>query len=283
MSDAKDLGVIPEAWHPFFRDTCVYCNEPLVINMARTIMKCKSPICPRRIANQADAMLKDLGYKGWGPETLTTYCTLNKIHSIAAFIENPPLPLHLVEDLNSRGLSFAKIVELLHLPNIGTKAYKLFSSYNSWKQFLMDISKAKDCVAFMADKVGGSEVGAQMLDTLLDYSDDLYRVSELITTVEPVAGVIDIAITGHITEVTSGGRGLTKDEYIAELNKLAHQCNAEFRQSGALQSVMYIVADSPSNSRKYKIGASRNVLISSGALYKMLEDCASRLGGKTNG
>ena len=282
VHDAKEAGLIPGPWHPYFSEKCVYCGQDMVINFARTVMKCNSTKCYRRVANQADALLKDLGYKGWGPETLTDYCRMTHISSISEFIKEPPLPLNLINDLNSRNLSFAKLVELMHIPNVGTKAHKLFSSYNSWSECLIDVTGVEDFVGFVADKVGGRETGAQVLNTLLDYSDDLAEITKYITIAPPMDGIINIAITGHITEMTYNGRGLTKDEYIAELNALGRECNVEFRQSGALQSVMYIVADTPSNSRKYRIGAARGVLIDSGTLYKTVQEFVNSLGGNTN-
>lgn len=282
VHDAKEAELIPTPFHPYFKEKCDYCGADIAINIARTVMRCSNPRCYRRIGNQADSMLKDLGYKGYGPETLTAYCKNCNIKSITEFIKDPPLPLHIVDDLEERKYSFAKLVELLHLPTVGTKAYKLFGDYTNWHQCLEDIMSKPDPIAFVASRVGGLETANQLIEVLLEYSDELEEITELVTPVAPLGGVVNIAITGHITEVTVNGRGLTKDEYIAQLNRLANRCNAEFRQSGALQSVMYIVADSPSNSRKYKIGAERKVLISSGTLYKMMEDIVERIEGGTH-
>lgn len=282
VHDAKEMELIPTQFHPYFKDKCDYCGSNMSINMARTIMRCSNPRCFRRIGNQADGMLKDLGYKGYGPETLTAYCKTCGIRSITDFIKEPPMPLHLVDDLEGRNYSFAKLVELLHLPNVGSKAYKLFGNYQNWQSCLEDITSRPDPIAFVASLVGGLETSTQLLNVLLEYSDELEELTSIITPATPLGGVINIAITGHITEVTSNGRGLTKEEYVAELNVLANRCNAEFRQSGALQSVMYIVADAPSNSRKYKIGAARNVLITSGTLYHMMEGIVERIEGGAN-
>lgn len=86
VHDAKEAGLIPGPWHPYFSEKCVYCGQDMVINFARTVMKCNSTKCYRRVANQADALLKDLGYKGWGPETLTDYCRMTHISSISELI-----------------------------------------------------------------------------------------------------------------------------------------------------------------------------------------------------
>lgn len=271
VNEAKKRGLIPEPWHEYFPDTCDYCHGDLVINEARTIMKCNNPECCRRVANQINDFLKDLGYKGYGPETLTGYCQMYQIKSILDFINSPPPLMDLVEHLNNLNLSFPKLIELLHLPYLGTKAYKLFEGYTDFRTFLEDMSGSSDPLEFIALKVGGIETAQQVRDILLQYWDVLYHITDSIVVSAPLETVVNIAITGHITEVNANGRSVTKDEYVKYLNECVKARGMEFRQSGALQSVRFIVADSVSNSRKYKIGKMRNVLISSGTLLKLVE------------
>lgn len=270
VTEAKAENIIPSPWHAYVPEVCEYCDAPLYINDVATVLKCTNPHCARKLGNQADALLKDLGYKGYGPTTLTETCIAFQIHSIVDFITNAPI-YGIVDALNARELSFPALVEMLHIPNLGTKAYKLFDGYTTFESFYEDLASSDNPVAFVAKRVGGWDTANSVLKILADYAGVLLEITDLVEVTAPVQNVIQIAITGHIQAVTINGGSPTKDEYVQYLNSIARQGGYEFRLSSALKSVKFIVADYPSNSRKYTIGKERKVLVSSAYLLQAIQ------------
>lgn len=263
VSDAKEEGIIPPAFIPYFKDTCEYCHHPMIINEAATVMKCGFSGCARRIGSQASDMLHDLGYKDVGPATLTNYCKGMGITSIVDFIKQYPTSADLVATINNLKLSYPKLVELMHFPFLGKRVHSLFDDCRSLQDFLSKLTAAPDQSAFMIQRAGGPTLAVQMVELLQEYFYDLTELTNLFSTVQQARKTVLIAITGHLTF----NGGCTKDEFVHTLNELSSSIGVEFRRSDALKSVSYIVADTPSNSRKYRIGLERGIIIDSLTLY----------------
>lgn len=272
VTEAKDEGIIPEAFHEYFNERCGYCGGEMIINDSCSVMKCGNPRCLRRISSQASDMLHDLGYKGYGVETLTNYCQMVDIESISDFIKRPPLPLNLIEDINQQKLTYPQLVELLHIPNLGSKAYKLFQGCDSVADFLKLWSEASNPSEFIITRSGGPVLAQEATEILQDYLDDLADVTRMITVVTQAKKTILLALTGRM----SFNGGCTKDEFIRYLNTVAMPAGVEFRRSDALQSVQFIVADTASSSRKYRIGQQRGNLITSTELYNTVYHLADK-------
>lgn len=270
VTEAKESGMIPEPWHAYIPDTCEYCQNSLYINQTRTVLKCLDPGCPRKLGYQLDAFLKELGYKGYGPETLTKICSSYAYHSVLDFIVGMHY-MGLIAALNERELSFPALVEILHIPNFGVKARKLFHGYSCYADFIADLAKSKDPSNFIMRRVGGYQTALEVVRILKEYDSVLRRITDYVTVTAPIRKIVPIAITGHIQNVTADGHALTKEGYIRCLNRLAKPCGLEFQMSGALMSVVYIVADYPSGSHKYRIGQSRGNLASSAQLYQAVQ------------
>lgn len=279
VASAKESGVIPEAFHSYFSDNCCWCKMPMQINMAATILKCGNPHCVRRIGNQAAALVKDLGYKGYGPEKLTSYCYSENIKSLLEFIISPPLPLNLVDALNNLEPTFPMLVELMHLPNVGSKAHKVFDGFTSLADMYRKLGSHDNIITHVLDALGGWELTYQFIDTLCEYEDEIFHITDIIDTVKQAAQVVLFEITGHVTRVTgSSGSALTKDEYVRALNQVAKQANIEFQRSSKLTQIQFMVADSQSNSRKYLLGAQRGILVTSDSLLKSVEELVNSSG-----
>lgn len=267
VSEAKAEKVIPESFFSYIPDTCPCCGQPMFISRSRTVLKCKNPSCVRKVAFQADALLKDLGIKGYGPVSLENYCSTFHINSILDFIRKPPPPFNLIELMQEKNPTFTQLVAMLHIPNFGTKAFKLFDGYNSYMEFINALAASEDGMQFMHARVNGDETLAVIIEILHDYMDCLKGITSLVTVRSKSDNVILIQITGHVLNVRSeDGSSLTKDEYINVLNNIGIKGGYEFRMSSALQSVKFIVADTPSNTRKYRIGQERGVLVTSDKL-----------------
>lgn len=277
VSNAKQEGLIPEAFFPYIEDTCPCCGEEMYISYSRTNLKCNNPRCIRKIAFQADGLFKDLGIKGFGPTSLETYCRDIGAKSILDIVQDPPPPYDLVDFIQSLNPTFPQLVEMLHIPNFGTKAYKLFDGFDSFKDFLNEMRASGDMIGFVLKRVGGEETTAAVVDILSTYKQELLQITDLIKVRPKSKKVILIQITGHILNVRDdNGGSLTKDEYVRILNDVGSKIGYEFRRSDALKSVEFIVADTASRTRKYIIGQERGVLVSSD---KLLQGMQSLVGG----
>lgn len=263
VSEAKQTGLIPEAFVPYFADSCSYCDKPMLINYAATVMKCGNPGCARRVGCQASDLLHDLGYKDVGPATLTSYCKGMKIESIVDFIETYPTSYNLIETIDNLHLSYPKLIEMLHFPFLGKRVYNLFEGCNCFQDFINKLTASVDPEAFMITRAGGPVLASQITEILAVYRKDLERITDIVKPVQQARKTILVAITGHLTF----NGGCTKDQFVQMLNELTTPMGVEFRRSDALKSVSYIVADTPSNSRKYRIGQERGNLIDSMSLY----------------
>lgn len=263
VEEAKSTGLIPEPFVPYFADTCEYCGGNMIINYAATVMKCGNPGCFRRVGCQASDLLHDLGYKEVGPATLTAFCKAMNIKSIVDFIDKYPQSYSIISTLNNMHLSYPKLVELLHIPFLGKKVYTLFEGCNNFSDFIKQLQNAQDPEAFMIYRAGGPVLAHQITEILTLYKADLEGITKLVNTSKQANTTVLIAITGHLTF----DGGCTKDEFVYMLNELTSPIGVEFRRSDALKSVTYIVADTPSNSRKYRIGLERGNLIDSNTLY----------------
>lgn len=271
VKEAKSSGLIPEAFIPYFEDTCVYCNHPMVINHAATVMKCGNPGCARRVGFQASDLLHDIGFKDVGPATLTNFCKALKITSIIEFIKEYPQSAALIERLTNLNPSYPKLVELMHIPFLGKKVYTLFEGCNCYEDFLQLLREAPDPTALMISRAGGPVLAYTIIEILTTYEQDLRGITDIVKPASQAKNVVLIAITGHLTF----NGGCTKDTFVSLLNALAAPAGVEFRRSDALKSVKYIVADTPSNSRKYRIGMERGNLIDSSTLYLAVKQLAS--------
>lgn len=267
VSNAKAEGIIPESFLNYISDICPCCGQPMYISRSRTVLKCKNASCVRKVAFQADALLKDLGIKGYGPVSLENYCRDFHINSILDFIRKPPPPFNLIELIQEKNPTFPQLVGMLHIPNFGTKAFKLFDGYNSYMEFINALATSENSMQFLRARVSGDETLAVIIEILRDYTDCLKCITSFISVRNKSDRIISIQITGHVLNVRAeDGSSLTKDEYISVLNNIGIKGGYEFRMSSALQSVKFIVADTPSNTRKYRIGQERGVLVTSDKL-----------------
>lgn len=270
VREAKDCKIIPEQWNACIPDTCSFCGHDIVINSQCTIMKCSNISCYRKLAYQITAFLQDLGYKGVGPETLTAYCQYWNMTSILDYIKNPNV-CDLIPLLNSMELSYAHLIELLHIPNFGSKAYKVFEGYSCYAEFDKDMLESGNPFNFLLNIIGGYDTTYMIANILINYVSVLKGITSYVKVFEKKTHIFELAITGHITQIKrKDGSSFTKEEFLRYINTLARPYGLEFRLSSALQSIQMIIADYPSNTRKYNIGKQRNILYSSKELLAMV-------------
>lgn len=272
VSEAMEINLIPEPWHSEVPTHCSSCGTELKVNSALTVLRCTNKECPRRIAKRILKLFDILGYKGWGEKTAETAAIALKYKSITDVIANPPPPwFDIKADLQAKQYDYAQLVKALAIPHFGEKALRLFSKYNNIEEFIEVIDKSnKSPVQFIAEELGGQIVAVNVYNIILEYLDELEKITELITPLPHISKVIPIAITGYISMTKfEDGRAMTKDQYIDYLNSITMPFEIKFQRSDALKSVMFVVADAPSNSHKYNIGRQRGILANSANLVEV--------------
>lgn len=270
VQEAKQKLLIPENFHPYIPETCTWCKSPMIINEACTILKCGNPHCARKVGNQAAAVLKDLGYKGYGPEKCTTYCMFEGISNIVMFLQQPPPTLKPLDELNRIAPTFPTLVKMLHIPNIGTKAQKIFKGYDSLEAMINTLG-VDGLYAHVINILGGEVSADQFIKSLTDYLEDIVGITDIVKVSQQAHRVVLLEITGHITRVKGDNdEPLTKDAYVQALNQLARPLGMEFQRSSKFSQLEFMVADSPSNSRKHLVGAQRGILVTSDRLWNVV-------------
>lgn len=269
---AKQNGIIKEPWHKYFKDTCKYCAHEMVISNTRAEFKCNNPYCGRRVAGQIVGLLQDLDYKNIGIKTALAWVQTGT-DSVIKFLLEPPVQLyHIVQDIESREFNVPQLVRLLHIPRLDLQAEQIFKGVDSWEDFIAQVKDAGTLEAYIQQRIGGDIQVAAMVDTLLDYEADIQAMLQLVKPVKQAGKIIDIVITGFLTQSkTEENKRPTKSQYLAALNRKARQINIQFRDTSAINSVQFVVADEPTTNNNYVVGEKRGVIITSAALMSVVD------------
>lgn len=282
VSKAKESMLIPEPWHKIIPDTCPYCQHPLVISESLTKIRCEDSRCYRRIAGQIVSLLSDLGLKGWGIAKTLDYVQAKQMNSVLQFLLDPPFQFRDIQKwIQDEGYTYPQLIQLLHIPRLQERVTDIFKGINSYQEYrkLVDEMGMR---MFVASRVGGSSLPAQIEKILDAYDPELEVLSAMFQPVPQVQSEMLIAITGSILNVKSDGSKLTKDQYIRLLNDILRPTGMVVRRSDALASVSVIVADTESNTAKYRKGLERGNLVTSDMLYRACLARVEKLKEETN-
>lgn len=268
VTDAFDYGLIPQDYKKIIPETCRFCGAPMVISDNLTQLKCGDPRCYRRIAGQIVNMLTDLGYKGYGVSTVFDYVYQYRLNSVIGFLINPPLALrNIVDILKEQQLTYPQLIRVMNIPRLKGRTEVIFKDINCYADYAKAVDDAGGLYNFLASRVGGAVLPAQLAEIMQIYDAELQLIEELVTPVQQQRSTIPIAITGAVLNVTDAGKHITKDAYIRILNDIVRPIGMAFKRSDALASVAFIVADTKSNTAKYRKGLERGNLITSDVLY----------------
>lgn len=286
VKNAKETGLIPPEYEKIFPDKCE-CGSDMIISDNRTFIKCCDPRCPIKLGKMLSQTFANFGMKNVGDGTtiplIKEMIHIKKIssHVAALRLDSTWKPLSLFgakgdiyyDNLNqifSKKYTLGDLISKIAIPSLDTTAKKIFDNYPSVESLLQhgdgDLRIPLRKCGIYDTKV------VYYLDT---YLQDIYLATELFKNniLSTVYDDINIVITGS---VAPEGVPMSRNEFIEYINELTILPDGRqivgFKLSGAVQSVEYIIADQPSNSRKYKIGLERNIIISSTDFVKLVKD-----------
>lgn len=285
VQEAKESGLIPAAYVDpekpeggIFPNYCL-CGSENAISRNLKHGRCCDPRCKIKVGLQLSKIFTDFGIKGVGDSicTLIVYRMWDRMkykspmEIIALPWEDYPLDIQCsvagqnfrqgCEDIKQTEMTFAEMVSHLGIEGIGSISKKLFSGINSIEDLISEIERqggVKDFCTLRGvfDKNVITNLYMSLQDILL--AQDFFGL-----TLRKTGHVeIEIAITGR---VYINGTHLTKDNFVKLCNRVSTlndgtQLFEIIQKSSAVQSISYVIADTPSNSAKYRAGQSRGIL-----------------------
>ena len=286
IRQAKDEGLIPAIYQDkddphggIFPDYCK-CGSENVISTNLKRAKCCDPRCQIKLGYTLSEMFTRFGIKGVGDAVCSKiikglYDQLEYKSHLEVLTINPgDYPISVrgtaagyefyrgIVQMQSRELTFPELVANLGIEGLGSNSRKLLEGIQSFEQLASEIEKAGSTRLFCVHKgVADENVMANLYIHLIDIA----IAEKIFAKCLRRTGVINIPIT--ITgRIYLNGVHYTKDEFVRHCNRIAQLENGDqlfeiqFKNK-ALETVRYIVADTPSNSAKYRAGLRRNNLI----------------------
>lgn len=338
ITEAISTGLIPADYADIFMPVSkCECGADVVINEARTVMKCSNPNCYKVLAGRIVNLYKRFDSNGIGNTVAEQYIKDNHIRNIVDALKRPP------EQIADKVLLWAvqphrsaEILQMMQLPGLGITCEKLMGDYPSWKDFtevvifngmnmyftwnqievnMKFLRKLYSCyvnranVDFNAVKgvlksafnhemkfanwdefylatrdegltlicqnaiTGTGKAAETVKETLLTFWDDITEMFEFCKCDDRPVEVFPIVITGDILKVRKPDGGMfERQEFIDYLNTFSRRKGIVYRDSHALKGTEFIVADTPSNTAKYRAGLESGKLITSDKLLQMYKE-----------
>lgn len=140
VEEAMETGLIPESYHNLFSHYKVcddpHCGAPLIINKTRVVMKCSNIKCIRILASRLLKVYTYFGKTNFGPQSAYDYVLGMSITTIPDAMKRCPED---IKDNINRWINtphtLGQVIELLAIPNIGTKAHKMMNGIPDWNTF----------------------------------------------------------------------------------------------------------------------------------------------------
>lgn len=293
VSEAKEIGWIPEAYHEVFIEKCT-CGSERIINESLTQLECCDPRCYIKMGHTLSQMFINFGCSNMGPSICKTIMYMNKselkysspveilgLKYIPYGITSGKAQYYIDAVKRMRGvkLTLPELISKLAIPKLGETAHKIFRGYSSIDEFCEELSSkggAKSIPAMLTQKgIEDRRVWFYMRHYLVDILIACDLLSEVI---RPLAyQEFKIVVTGS---VAPKGKTLSRSEFIELLNEVGTLPNGKrlvgFKESTALKSAPFIVADYASNTPKFRAAKEREetegkVLYTSTELLEWLE------------
>lgn len=306
IRDAKDEGYIPKIYQDpddpaggVFPDYCK-CGSENVISYNLKRAKCCNPRCPIKLGYTLSEMFTRFGVKGVGDAICSKFVRgvydklEHKSHIEILNLAPEDYPISIrgtaagydfyrgVLQMRSREITFPELISNLGIEGLGSNAKKLFHDIQSVEGLIDAIEQAGSTRMFCVHRGVADE---NVMANLYIHLVDIALAEKIFAGCLRRTGAINIPIT--ITgRIYLNGMHYTKDEFVRHCNRVAQLENGEqlfeivFRNK-ALETVKYIVADTPSSSAKYKAGLRRNNLITGEEFVKYIkeevEKCQTKL------
>lgn len=285
IKEAKATGLIPAEYvdpeNPeggIFPNYCL-CGSENAISRNLKHARCCDPRCKIKVGLQLSKIFTDFGIKGVGDSICTTMVFRmwddmkykSPIEIIAMPFEKYPVDIqcsvagqtfrNACVEIKDTEMTFAEMVTHLSIEGIGSVSKKLFVGINSIEDLISAVEKQGSLKDFCT--IRGVYDRNVITNLYMSLQDILLAQQYFGLTLRNTGKVsIEIAITGR---VYIKGCHLTKSDFVRLCNRVAvledgTQLFEVTQKSSATQSVSFVIADTPSNSAKYRIGKSRGIL-----------------------
>ncbi len=130
---------------------------------------------------------------------------------------------------------------------------------------------------YITGGLGGSraETARALSETLATYRKEFIFLLSRVKIDKPITNTCKIVITGDIINVTKrDGTYYDREEFVAFLNEFTKPRGVLLLNSTALKSCDYVIADTPSNTNKYRAGKAENKLITSDVFLALVKSGA---------
>ena len=145
------------------------------------------------------------------------------------------------------------------------------SPYHSYDEFYNAIRRYG--LMFICSKQLGNTDGLERAETMYTYWDDIRTLFSLATFYPSHIETKKIIITGEILMVTTpdGKPYVDREDFIKYVNTISVQYGVLYKTSKAFNSSEFVIADSPSNTEKYREGMARGILITSDKFLQLIK------------
>lgn len=271
---AYELELIPKHLYLIMPKQC-RCGSDFIISSNLKTMRCCDKNCVVKMAHALALMLSDFGCKDIGFSTCYDLCKLSissgrfKIPSHVEVMNLDPKDdgvanflgakwytlIDFVTRLKSTRMTFSEVISKLHIPGFGSDSLHIFDELDSIID-LINLEKGEGIRGYLNRKGVKSEI---LIKSLMDNVMAIYtfECSLLVPLIK--SGVLSnkVCVTGS---VSVDGYSLTRAQFIKYCNSLGELDGVQIFtiiESSALMSCDRIIADTPSNTRKYRTGLSR--------------------------
>lgn len=285
---------IPEYYREVFPHKCLCGAEMIMTEPGHTQLQCCNPNCWVKMGHRLSYFISSLGYKGFGEASALSLIKANRDQLpyntfLSAFLLNDTqLSMGLTEyyvgvfndikeDIRGRCFHFVDAISALGLPNIGSRStfFDVVKSPVVLLDYLLHDRLNDLCdMSGIQAPITRFQLSAFKVDIVTLMKDVMPNI------LDTPKGEVFVAITG---KVSVRGVQYTRHEFI-ELCEALKGPNGEqlfmLVETKAEAKLQYVIADSPSNSDKYRLGQRLGKLVTADEFYNELEAQAKAESGK---
>lgn len=286
VEQAKDLDLIPEAFHNIFKNTCE-CGSDFIITPNLKTEMCCDPKCFIKVGYKLSEMFARSGFDGLGYSSCSSVYKklldydkmlkergdegLFRFHAYTEVLlvpwEKYPMTLKgsvvgskfyaACQQVRTQSVTFPQLISKLGLASIGSNANKIFDGINSFTEWKNAVAEAGGIAQYCVQKgVHSPDVILNIVDSIEDIAVADYACSAAIR----YSGLLQmkVCITGA---VRVNGVSYTKAKFIDACNDLCVDNNGvrllELSNTSGAATPPFVLYSSQSGSAKYSTGASR--------------------------
>lgn len=285
---AKEVGDIPEKFHPYFADQCD-CGSENIIKMNLSTVTCCDPKCPIKIGFAIAEMFTRFGVKGLQEASCRKiyrelqgenerrkrdgetpiFLADSYVSVLGVKWDDYPASVQGIAkgweffaaccQIIQKKLTFPKMVSMLAIPTLGAEAEELLAGISDVNQMFSLIEEAGNVRSFCESRGFHSAMTAfYFRQSLIDITTANIIFSH---TLRPEGSIrINVCMTGAIS---FQGNRTTKEKYLQKCNELCFDGSIqllEIKMNAAIETNPFILYSNPSSDRKFIAGKARGIV-----------------------